>query len=98
MDLALNNLQRLICHKTQPTNQPINWNPKIAVLIIKVYKSKLVQNFIYPQQSIWTSLRSPELENDKTANEKLPSLIKEIELENRQDKELELDLGPVSRA
>ena len=21
MDLALNNLQRLICHKTQPTNQ-----------------------------------------------------------------------------
>ena len=23
MDLALNNLQRLICHKTQPTNQPI---------------------------------------------------------------------------
>ena len=23
MDLALNNLQRLICHKTQPTNQHI---------------------------------------------------------------------------
>ena len=23
MDLALNNLQRLICHKTQPTKQPI---------------------------------------------------------------------------
>ena len=23
MDLVLNNLQRLICHKTQPTNQPI---------------------------------------------------------------------------
>ena len=23
MDLALNNLQRLTCHKTQPTNQPI---------------------------------------------------------------------------
>ena len=22
MDLALNNLQRLICYKTQPTNQP----------------------------------------------------------------------------
>ena len=22
MDMALNNLQRLICHKTQPTNQP----------------------------------------------------------------------------
>ena len=25
MDLALNNLQRLICHKTQPTNQSIIW-------------------------------------------------------------------------
>ena len=24
MDLVLNNLQRLICHKTQTTNQPIN--------------------------------------------------------------------------
>ena len=24
MNLALNNLQRLICHKTQPTNQPTN--------------------------------------------------------------------------
>ena len=24
MDLALNNLQRLICHKTQPTNQLTN--------------------------------------------------------------------------
>ena len=24
MDLALNNLQRLICHETQPTNQPTN--------------------------------------------------------------------------
>ena len=24
MDLALNNLQRLICHKTQTTNQPMH--------------------------------------------------------------------------
>ena len=24
-DLALNNQQRLICHKTPPTNQPINY-------------------------------------------------------------------------
>ena len=24
MDLALNSLQRLICHKYQPTNQPTN--------------------------------------------------------------------------
>ena len=33
MDLTLNNLQRLICHKTLPTNQPtiihsINYNQK----------------------------------------------------------------------
>ena len=27
MDLALNYLQSLICHKTQPTNQPINACP-----------------------------------------------------------------------
>ena len=26
IDLALNNLQRLICHKIQPTNQPTNQN------------------------------------------------------------------------
>ena len=26
MDLALNNLQRLICHKTQQTNQPLERN------------------------------------------------------------------------
>ena len=26
MDLALNNLQRLICHKTPQTNQPTNEN------------------------------------------------------------------------
>ena len=25
MDLALNNLQKLICHKTQQTNQPTNF-------------------------------------------------------------------------
>ena len=24
IDLALNNLQKLICHKTQPTNHPTN--------------------------------------------------------------------------
>ena len=30
MDLALNNLQRLICHKTQQTNQPIKKLHKMA--------------------------------------------------------------------
>ena len=31
MDLALNNLQRLICHKNQPTNQPTIWYFKSAI-------------------------------------------------------------------
>ncbi len=37
MDLALNNLQRLICHKTQTTNQPTNQskNYKVKIIIIK---------------------------------------------------------------
>ena len=29
MNLALNNLQRLICHKTQPTNQPTKSPTKV---------------------------------------------------------------------
>ena len=42
MDLTLNNLQRLICHKTQPTNQ-------IAIIknhsyLILVQKSKKLKN------------------------------------------------------
>ena len=32
MNLALNNLQRLICHKTQTTNQPTN-QPKSLITI-----------------------------------------------------------------
>ena len=30
MDLALDNVQRLICHKIQPANQPINNNLKVV--------------------------------------------------------------------
>ena len=37
MDLALNNLQRLICHKNQPTNQP-TW------MLIKYMEKKLHKN------------------------------------------------------
>ena len=33
MDLALNNLQSLICHKTQPTNQPTLWNAPSAYFL-----------------------------------------------------------------
>ena len=34
MDLALNNLQRLICHKTQQTNQTIHLNNNVTKLKI----------------------------------------------------------------
>ena len=35
MDLALNNLQRLICHKTHQTNQPTNqWAPTHGLTIV----------------------------------------------------------------
>ena len=48
MDLALNNLQRLMCHKTQTTNQPTNHqNPqtniiftlKISIFPLSIYLS-----------------------------------------------------------
>ena len=41
MDLALNNLQRLICHKTQP-------NPTLTFLAAKVYNARLL-NCIEPE-------------------------------------------------
>ena len=34
IDLALNNLQRLICHKAQPTNQPSKSDLGVIILII----------------------------------------------------------------
>ena len=40
-DLALNNLQKLICHKTQPTNQPTNQQ------IASFYSSSLIFIDIY---------------------------------------------------
>ena len=38
MDLALNNLQRLICHKTQPTDQQFNlaWVHSLIVKNISI--------------------------------------------------------------
>ena len=33
MDLALNNLQRLICHKTQSINQPSNLSYRSAGIL-----------------------------------------------------------------
>ena len=42
MDLALDNLQRLICHKTQPTNQSIQFN-------IQERWSKYYLNVVFPK-------------------------------------------------
>ena len=36
MDLAFNNLERLICHKTQTTNQPTNQPTKQKLYFMKV--------------------------------------------------------------
>ena len=38
MDLALNDLQRLIYHKTQPTNQPELYGFKYSYLIWIIFK------------------------------------------------------------
>ena len=53
MDLALNNLQRLICHKTQPTNQPIH-----------TYTLELILTFPSVITLIGLQLRSP-ISNEK---------------------------------
>ena len=45
-DLALNNLQRLICHKTQPTNQTNKFSPWPAALL---WLKKPVCFTIYPR-------------------------------------------------
>ena len=50
MDLALNNLQRLICHKTQTTNQQTNQatiNAKSCLSIYIEYTYDLQTHFVY---------------------------------------------------
>ena len=42
MDLALNNLQRLMCHKTQPTNPPKEGNADGAVLFSVTLNALLI--------------------------------------------------------
>ena len=48
MDLALNNLQRLIYHKTQPTNQQMFYH-----LIILLYFSQV--EFVF-NQDVWVAM------------------------------------------
>ena len=44
-DLALNNLQGLICHKNQPTNQPTNQIMNTNY-VISSFKKRKVINFM----------------------------------------------------
>ena len=45
MDLALNNLQRLICHKTQQNNQPTKWYTKVDMALNKENQKKKIYGF-----------------------------------------------------
>ena len=40
MDLALNNLQRLVCHKTQKNQQPTNYRKNLYKKKLTVYDKK----------------------------------------------------------
>ena len=56
-DLALNNLQRLICHKNQPTNQPISFLAKSWYLSLFSPSSKFTQwSAITAKSAIWQVL------------------------------------------
>ena len=37
MDLAFNNLPRLICHKFQPTNQPTNYSSELSKTLVFIW-------------------------------------------------------------
>ena len=54
MDLALNNLQRLVCHKIQPTSQPTNQPPIDTYVFIYPAKILFTLNGLYG--SIWEVL------------------------------------------
>ena len=51
MDLALNNLQRLICHKTQQTNQPTR--QFLAILRSPVFGKWRMQPFVHLYIVLW---------------------------------------------
>ena len=53
MDLALNNLQRLICHKTKQTNQTI-------IRLFNVITRTLVGGSLIPQQIISWCILYPQ--------------------------------------
>ena len=51
MDLALNNLKRLICHKTQTINQPANLTAGSALsLVLNLIGNRIGQPTSNPRQ------------------------------------------------
>ena len=54
MDLALNNLERLICHKTQPTNQPY----LLTFFLGKLFLVSILHNRVFMIYTVNTILIS----------------------------------------
>ena len=91
MDLALNNLQRLICHKTKTTNQPMYELTKTIKQLISPYlpikyniKSthQLIQvlHRIKPKNGILASLDVENLFTNIPVNETIDIIINNIYL------------------
>ena len=64
MDLALNNLQRLICHKTQTTNQP-------TIIYVDKFAGRKLAYWVL---STCMAIQFRNLEKWPTSNNKWPSL------------------------
>ena len=58
MDLALNNLLSLICHKTQQTNQPKMRPRNLRVLRNRIYLQYDSENPVLEQWVMWNILHS----------------------------------------
>ena len=76
LDLALNNLQRLICHKTQQTNQPTN-QPTLFILK-EIEGGNWRVNRFKRKQDIdhWKTLISKELEIQNKKHPYYPLILK----------------------
>ena len=84
IDLALNNLQRLICHRNQPTNQPINQPRKLKHTILLFYLhmrfNKKRNFFMLKRGSLklinkFTYFGSNEFENVNQLSQMFPVII-----------------------
>ena len=68
MDLALNNLQRFICHKKQtnkPTNKSINLVPVRSLELLLINKRKKKENLPLMDFVVLTNHRGEIKENEK---------------------------------